>query len=392
MEPTEEQQQALQKVTDNDLTGLQALLSTAKFDIDFVDTNGMTLLQHAVYKGNHDIAQILIDQGADVNSSKHEHNYSPLHFAALSGKEEVCMLLLQHGAKSQVLNTVKRTPAQMAAFVGNHGCVAAINNFVPRSDIDYYTTPRGLDKEPKLEPALTEVFHKFIMQVNVHPIGILLFLRTNRTLVEKHRQVKAVLNLMCEKEMKRGHETNEVLSFKFHWLSNVLEELTMAEEGELMKEGKEKDVLEYCIKKLIKPSGLDQFVRVTVHRFPYIQSTLFMQIANGVASTIKDPHYEKGSLMSVITSAINGHRGFASDSQCSACSNEKATRRCSRCKSEVYCGAECQKVHWSLHKKGCKPASAVDAKKDAAKMKENEQASIADLVSQQLASQSLEVK
>lgn len=57
-------------------------------------------------------------QGADVNSGKHEFGYTALHFAALSGNCELCHLLLMAGAKSQTTNSVGRTAAQMAAFVG----------------------------------------------------------------------------------------------------------------------------------------------------------------------------------------------------------------------------------------------------------------------------------
>ena len=48
------------------------------------------------------------------------------------GKEELCKLLVQNGAKTDATNSVKRTPSAMAAFVGNHNCVAVINNFVPK--------------------------------------------------------------------------------------------------------------------------------------------------------------------------------------------------------------------------------------------------------------------
>lgn len=57
-------------------------------------------------------------QGADVNSSQHEHGYSALHFAVLSGNSDVCQLLLCAGAKSYATNSVGKTPTQMAAFVG----------------------------------------------------------------------------------------------------------------------------------------------------------------------------------------------------------------------------------------------------------------------------------
>lgn len=39
-------------------------------------------------------------------------------------QENVCQLLVEHGAKIDAVNSVKRTPAQMAAFVGNSPCVA----------------------------------------------------------------------------------------------------------------------------------------------------------------------------------------------------------------------------------------------------------------------------
>ena len=53
-----------------------------------------------------------------MNGGDHEHGYSSLHFAALAGKEGVCRLLVERGAKVDEVNAVKRTPAQMAAFVG----------------------------------------------------------------------------------------------------------------------------------------------------------------------------------------------------------------------------------------------------------------------------------
>jgi hypothetical protein len=49
---------------------------------------------------------------------------------------------------------------------GNHVCVAIINNYIPKSDVDYYTIPQGLETEPKLPPTLAAPLHKFIMQVS----------------------------------------------------------------------------------------------------------------------------------------------------------------------------------------------------------------------------------
>ena len=100
-----------------------------------------------------------------MNADSHEHSYSALHFAALSGNVEICRLLLLSGAKPYHTNTLKRTAAQMAGFVGNHAVVAVINNYVPKDDVVYYTKISGLETEPKLPPELTNPFYDIIMQV-----------------------------------------------------------------------------------------------------------------------------------------------------------------------------------------------------------------------------------
>lgn len=74
-------------------------------------------------------------------------------------------MLLNYGAKACAVNSVGRTAAQMAAFVGNHACVAVINNFISRAEVDYYTEIRGLEREPKLLPVLAEPLHQFITGV-----------------------------------------------------------------------------------------------------------------------------------------------------------------------------------------------------------------------------------
>mmetsp|Transcript_132417 Transcript_132417/g.197335 ORF Transcript_132417/g.197335 Transcript_132417/m.197335 type:complete len:134 (+) Transcript_132417:111-512(+) len=45
--------------------------------------------------------------------------------------------------------------------------------------------------------------------------------------------------------------------------------------------------------------------------------------------------------------------------KCPVC-QEKATSRCSRCKSVWYCGAEHQRQHWKAHKSDCNDAHKAD--------------------------------
>lgn len=49
----------------------------------------MTPLMHAAYKGKLDMCRLLLRHGADVNCHQHEHGYTALMFAALSGEVSV---------------------------------------------------------------------------------------------------------------------------------------------------------------------------------------------------------------------------------------------------------------------------------------------------------------
>ncbi|XP_017878296.1 ankyrin repeat and MYND domain-containing protein 2-like [Ceratina calcarata] len=351
------QKQIFQKISNNEVLELKTLLAVNKIKMDFVDENGMSPLQHACYKGNKEIVQMLLDQGADVNACQHKHAYTALHFAALSGNAELCHLLMSHGARLTATNSVGRTPAQMAAFVGNHNCVATINNFIPKADIDYYCKPQGLQTESMLPPHLADSFHKFIMQVNVHPVRAAINLQRFPGLLESATKVQKVLESMRNKEMTRGAETNEVMAFKYHYLSCIVAEVVkFQKQQKAIKAEKEKlDTIEGLIKRFLKcsksdgvPEYQEALLRETVREFPYRESTIFRQMVATLAAS--DPP----SAVSVISAAINGQRAFSDNAQvCVTCGEDKATKKCSKCKAVQYCDRECQRLHWFMHKKAC---------------------------------------
>lgn len=59
---TDLQKEIFTKISQNEVSELKALLAQNKIKIDFVDENGMSPLQHACYKGNKEIVQMLLDQ------------------------------------------------------------------------------------------------------------------------------------------------------------------------------------------------------------------------------------------------------------------------------------------------------------------------------------------
>ena len=356
-------------------SGDDALLRAALDDhpnVNIIDENLMTPLQHAAYKGNKDMVQILLDyvsscntlskpinlcsfQGADPNLCKHQHNYTALHFAGLSGNFEVCLALLVAGARPDVTNAVNRTASQMAAFVGHHKCVAIINNYVQKSNVDYYTVAHGLHTKPYLPPYLAESFHKLIIQVNMHPVKVALNMHSFIGIFEHLSEVKTVLELMSEKEMK-NEGSNEVMAFKFFYLSYVAGELVniQAKQNAKKQEDKKNETLQVFCKNILKPGKdgslqfMDAFLRECVKKFPFRECTLLRQIVSTL--TGKDPP----TALSIVTFAINGQRGFVDDAvDCYTCGEEKPTKKCSKCKVAQYCDKNCQKLHWHWHKKVC---------------------------------------
>lgn len=257
-------------------------------------------------------------QGADVNSSKHGANYTALHFAALSGNAEICLRLLQAGANANAQNSVNRTPAQMAAFVGNHAVVACINNFIPKSEIEYFTTARGQQSEPTLPIVLLDSMHKFVIQSNVHPVRIALNVQKFGILSEHLKTVKKVLELMTEREVQKRNEINEIMAFKYHYLGYMVGEIIKCREYfQSRKESQEgtadaskSDFVELFAKRVLKENKHGQLeyvestVRECVREFPFRESTVFKQIL--VQLTSKDAL----PALDVIRGAINGQRGF----------------------------------------------------------------------------------
>nr|XP_040224597.2 ankyrin repeat and MYND domain-containing protein 2 [Anopheles coluzzii] len=381
---TADQQAIFNRIAKNENSELRLLLSQYKASVDFVDENGMTPLQHAAYKGNKEAVQLLLDQGADVNSSKHEYNYTALHFGALSGSAEVCLKLLLAGADAKAINSVGRTAAQMGAFVANHEAVGTINNFVPLKDVECYTVARG-QKEALLPVVLLEPFHSFIMQVNIHPVRILLNLQRYGLLASDMKNLRAVLVEMMEREMKRRGEVNEVMAFKYHYLGYVMGEIVKhrdyANSRRDAQQEQKTDFVELFAKRVLKPNKdgtleyVEALVRECVREFPFRDCTIFRQMVSQLASK-----ENLAPALDIVRAAINGQRGFQDTiTYCSSCGEEKPDKKCSKCKEVQYCDRECQRLHWFTHKKVCsRPSGAAGEAPNAAAAKDIDSTEISE--------------
>lgn len=77
----------------------------------------VTALHSAAAAGRFDIAQLLIDRGADVNAS-HQDQYTALHAAAATGQVELAKLLLDRGADINARTAAGKTALAYAVEAG----------------------------------------------------------------------------------------------------------------------------------------------------------------------------------------------------------------------------------------------------------------------------------
>jgi ankyrin repeat protein len=79
---------------------------------------GSTALGHAAKHGHNEIAELLIENGADV-SAKDDEGMTPLHIAASNGFKEIAELLIAEGADVNAKTLGDSTPLHYAAGEGH---------------------------------------------------------------------------------------------------------------------------------------------------------------------------------------------------------------------------------------------------------------------------------
>ncbi|KAK7497546.1 hypothetical protein BaRGS_00011186 [Batillaria attramentaria] len=310
-ELSDAEQKLMDTILKDGVQEVAALLKEPSVRVDCLDQTGMTPLQHAAFRGKTELCRLLLDHGADVNSDYHDNNYSTLHFAALSGNPEVTSMILEAGAKVDHINSVNRTAAQMAAFVGQHQCVRVINNFFPKQELERFTVPQGFEKEPKLPKHLLQPVLKLINLSTVHPVKVAMFLKENRELALEAYKVAKVLDIIVEESMK-SRETNDPRAVKCHYFATIVR---LANKSLKNSE----DTLDAFLKSLVKgrdsdgfPETQERLIRQALKEFPYAESQLLQQLVRQIAPV----------------------------------------------KIVTYCNQTCQKLHWPTHKKFCKKMAA----------------------------------
>jgi ankyrin repeat protein len=91
------------------------LINARGIDLEARTRNGDNALMIASYKGNKAAVQTLLAKGAEVNRP----GWTPLHYAAAAGSDEIVRLLLDRHAYLDAESPNKTTPIMMAAWEGH---------------------------------------------------------------------------------------------------------------------------------------------------------------------------------------------------------------------------------------------------------------------------------
>lgn len=91
---------------------VDVLLNAKGIEVDTASEYGETALMLAAFKGNMELVQRLLAEGASVNRIG---GWTPLHYAAAEGHDEIVKLFLEKGARVNVQTYSGITPLYMAA-------------------------------------------------------------------------------------------------------------------------------------------------------------------------------------------------------------------------------------------------------------------------------------
>jgi hypothetical protein len=87
-----------------------------------------TLIRQAIYNGYHDIVQMLLDHGGDINI-KDDSGYTPLHVAVEENQYICAKLLLERGADPNIPNGIGRTATMIATNHYNEPMMALLESY-----------------------------------------------------------------------------------------------------------------------------------------------------------------------------------------------------------------------------------------------------------------------
>lgn len=119
------------------------LLLDLKIELDTRDDDGMTALHLAVTQADEELANSIIQAGAQINVSNHQ-GQTPLHLAAMTSNEQLVDLLLKKGTSPNIQDRSGHTPLHSAVVT------PVVNKRVIRRLIEFGADLSIRDKDGKI--------------------------------------------------------------------------------------------------------------------------------------------------------------------------------------------------------------------------------------------------
>lgn len=107
-----------QACIDGNQMDVEKILGMDANALHYTSASGTTALHEAVYHGNMEITEFLLEKGAEVNQLD-TWSSNPLHFAASQGHEEITMLLVERGCKMNHIRQDGKAPIHLAKEKGH---------------------------------------------------------------------------------------------------------------------------------------------------------------------------------------------------------------------------------------------------------------------------------
>ncbi len=109
-------------VRDDAARVLKVLLAHPGIDLEAAASNGNTALMMAAYTQNRAAVDALLAKGAHID----REGWTPLHYAAASGNEDITRLFIAKGARLDAASPTRITPLMIAAREGKDATVALL--------------------------------------------------------------------------------------------------------------------------------------------------------------------------------------------------------------------------------------------------------------------------
>ena len=100
---------------DGDVVNVKAFMQHMNFDFDIQTDDKNTPFALSVHYDNLEVANDLLELGANVNNADYESD-TPLHYAVANGNLELVAKLIEHGADVCARNAYQITPVWIAAY------------------------------------------------------------------------------------------------------------------------------------------------------------------------------------------------------------------------------------------------------------------------------------